>query len=60
MKWAVRLWKNESGASSAEYALLVGIIGTGIALAAIGLGDAVANSIGNTAECIDSRDACPR
>jgi pilus assembly protein Flp/PilA len=41
-------WNDESGASAAEYALILAIVGTGIAAAAIGLGNAISNSM-NTA-----------
>lgn len=43
-----KLWNDESGASAAEYALILAIVGTGIAAAAIGLGNAISNSM-NTA-----------
>ena len=33
--------RDESGASAAEYALILGIIGTGIAVASVTLGDAI-------------------
>ena len=37
----IRMLKDKSGASAAEYALILAIVGTAIALAAIALGDAV-------------------
>jgi pilus assembly protein Flp/PilA len=36
--------RNSSGASAAEYALILAIIGTGIAAAAFALGDSIADS----------------
>ena len=41
MKALKRLMKDESGISAVEYALLLALIGAGIAAAALGLGDAV-------------------
>jgi pilus assembly protein Flp/PilA len=41
----VALLENQLGASAAEYALILGIIGAAIALAAIGLGVSITNSI---------------
>ncbi len=35
--------RDESGAAAAEYALILAIVGAAIAIAAIGLGSAVAN-----------------
>lgn len=41
MKALKRLLKDESGISAVEYALLLALIGAGIAAAALGLGGAV-------------------
>lgn len=57
MKTLMRLWKDESGASAAEYALILAIIGAAIALAAIALGDAVANAMNDAASCVNSDSA---
>jgi pilus assembly protein Flp/PilA len=43
---------DDSGASAAEYALILAIVGTGIALAAIGLGNAIKGSISTAATCV--------
>jgi pilus assembly protein Flp/PilA len=45
---------NDSGASAAEYALILAIVGTGIALAAIGLGNAIKGSISGATKCINA------
>ena len=45
---------DESGASAAEYALILAIVGSAIALAAIGLGSAVQNSITRATNAINS------
>ena len=47
-----KLLRDESGASAAEYALILAIIGSAIALAAIALGSAVATSVNDAASCI--------
>ena len=44
-----RLWPDESGISSVEYALLLAFIGGGIIMAADELSDAVANQMEDTA-----------
>lgn len=48
------LWNDESGASAAEYALILAIVGTGIALAAVGLGGAISNAMNKSKNCIAS------
>ena len=52
MTFFKNLWADESGASAAEYALILAIVGTGIALAAWNLGDAIKNSMGSATNCI--------
>ena len=52
MKTFIRMMTDQSGASAAEYALILAIIGGAIALAAIGLGGAVATSMNNATACI--------
>ena len=42
------------GASAAEYALILAIVGTGIAIAAFGLGEVVATSMNDTGTCIST------
>jgi len=41
----VAFLKDESGASAAEYVLILAIVGTGIAGAAIGLGSAITGAL---------------
>jgi pilus assembly protein Flp/PilA len=43
---------DEDGASAAEYALILAIVGSAIALAAIFLGGTVANAINTAGSCI--------
>ena len=44
--------KEESGASAAEYALILAIVTTGIAVAVVALGDAINTAIDEAADCI--------
>ena len=46
---------DESGATSAEYALILAIVGGGIVLAALSLGGAISESTNSMAECIETR-----
>jgi pilus assembly protein Flp/PilA len=52
MSFMKSLWADQSGASAAEYALILAIVGTGIALAAWNLGGAIKNSMGSATNCI--------
>ena len=53
----IRMLKDDSGASAAEYALILAIVGSVIAIAAIGLANAVGNAMNNAASCIGSTTA---
>ena len=57
----LKLLKDKSGASAAEYALILAIIGSAIAIAALGLGDAIGNRMDAAASCINgaTSGACP-
>ena len=48
----LKLLKDKSGASAAEYALILAIVGSAIAVAALGLGSAVGNRMNAAASCI--------
>lgn len=50
----IELLKERSGASAAEYAMILAIVGAVIVLAAVFLGDSIGNSMNSTANCIDS------
>ena len=52
MKTFVRMLKDQSGASAAEYALILAIVGTAIAASAIFLGNTIANTMSDAAGCI--------
>ncbi len=56
-RFLARLWSDESGISSVEYALLLAFIGGGIIMGAELLSDAVENQMNDTAELFDE-DTC--
>lgn len=58
MKTFINMLRDQSGASAAEYALILAIVGSAIALAAIGLGGAVSNSMNRASNCITVGGAC--
>ena len=58
MKILLNLLSDDSGASAAEYALILAIVGSAIALAAIGLGGAVSNSMNRAKNCISNSSLC--
>jgi pilus assembly protein Flp/PilA len=51
------LLKDDSGASAAEYALILAIVGTGIAVAAWALGGAIGNAMNKATNCIKTTNA---
>ena len=52
MNILTKLLRDEAGASAAEYALILAIVGTGIAIAAIALGGTISNSMNKAGNCI--------
>ena len=54
MKTLINLMKDDSGASAAEYALILAIVGAGIAIAAGALGTAISTAVNNAASAISS------
>lgn len=54
MKTFINMLRDDRGASAAEYALILAIIGAVIALAALGLSNAIGNAMNNTADCINN------
>jgi pilus assembly protein Flp/PilA len=49
---------DEDGASAAEYALILAIVGTAIAAAAIILGHNVSTAINSAATCVSTPNSC--
>jgi len=58
MKTFINMLRDDSGASAAEYALILAIIGAVIALAAVYLSKAIGNAMNSTADCITSSANC--
>ena len=52
MTFFKNLWNDESGASAAEYALILAIVGTGIAGAAFYLGTSITTAMNTASDCI--------
>ncbi len=59
MNTFIKLLKDDSGASAAEYALILAIVGTAIAASALLLGTAISDSMTNAADCIGDTTQCP-
>jgi pilus assembly protein Flp/PilA len=57
MKTFIGMLKDDSGASAAEYALILAIVGSAIALAAITLGSTIANAMNSASTCISTKGA---
>ena len=53
MKTFINMLRDDRGASAAEYALILAIIGAVIAIAALALSKAIGNAMTNTAACIN-------
>jgi len=58
LRYFSRLWSDESGISSVEYALLLSLVAAGIIVGADLLSDAVANQITDAAACINGATTC--
>ncbi len=59
MKTFINMIKDESGAAAAEYALILAIVGTGIAVAAIALGTSISTAMNSAGACIAApKTAC--
>lgn len=54
MKTFLNMLRDESGASAAEYALILAIVGTAIAAAAIALGGSIATAMNTASDTIDA------
>ena len=52
MKTFINMLKDEAGASAAEYALILAVIGSVIAIAALTLSGAIGGAMDKTANCI--------
>jgi pilus assembly protein Flp/PilA len=54
MRNFINMLRDESGASAAEYALILAIVGAGIAVAAYALGQAISGAMDSAATCVAS------
>ena len=52
MKTFINMLKDEAGASAAEYALILAVIGSVIAIAALGLAGAVGGAMDDASDCV--------
>jgi pilus assembly protein Flp/PilA len=53
MKNFINMLRDDSGASAAEYALILAIIGGVVAIAAVTLGGAIGNAMDTASNCIN-------
>ena len=58
MKTFIKILRDKRGASAAEYALILAIIGSAIAVAAIGLSGAISAEMNDAASCISNTSSC--
>lgn len=49
----IKMMRDQSGASAAEYALILAIVGGAIAIAAVTLGKTIGNSLNKASNCIN-------
>lgn len=54
MKTFINMLRDDRGASAAEYALILAVIGAVIALAALTLSSAIGTAMNETADCIST------
>lgn len=51
-KFVTSFLRDDSGASAAEYALILAIVGSAIAFAAVSLGSTISSAMGEAENCI--------
>jgi pilus assembly protein Flp/PilA len=54
MQKLINFLKEEDGASAAEYALILAIIGAGVGVAVFSLGSAITTKVGQATNCISA------
>jgi pilus assembly protein Flp/PilA len=57
MQKLINFLNDESGASAAEYALLLAIIGAGVGVAVFALGGAITTKVGQATNCMNATAA---
>jgi pilus assembly protein Flp/PilA len=55
MKTFLNMLRDHSGASAAEYALILAVIGSAAVLGAIGLGAAIGDAMNDASSCIKTQ-----
>ena len=55
----IKMIRDDRGAAAAEYALILAIVGAAIALAAVLLGQSIANAMNSAKACIDNPPSTP-
>jgi pilus assembly protein Flp/PilA len=55
VKFVKSFLRDDSGASAAEYALILAIVGSGIAIAAIALGTSISGAMNKAGTCITNQ-----
>ncbi len=50
----MKMMRDDSGASAAEYALILAIVGTGLAVGALYLGGTIGNAVNSAGNCINN------
>jgi pilus assembly protein Flp/PilA len=60
MKNLINMLRDDSGASAAEYALILAIIGAAIAIASVTLGGAISNAMDDASNCINGANTACR
>ena len=54
----IRLVRDDSGASAAEYALILAIVGAGIAAASLALGNSISGAMNTAGTCMTNTASC--
>jgi pilus assembly protein Flp/PilA len=57
-RWLREFWYMEGAATVAEYALILAVIGSAFAVAALYLGGAIATAMNDTGTCIQDKTDC--
>ena len=58
MTYFIKMLRDDRGASAAEYALILAIIGSAIAVAALALSGAIADEMNDAGSCITVTSTC--
>ena len=53
-----KFWRSTRGASAAEYALILAVVGSALAAAAMVLGGVIGGEMNETARCIVDQESC--